>query len=51
MMYELFLWPFTLLHSLLFVAGACAWAVWASNQHDAQSKLIERLTGKTTVVG
>jgi hypothetical protein len=45
-MYEFFLWPFTLIHSLLFVAGVCAWAVWASRQRDAQSELVERLIGK-----
>ena len=46
MMYALSLWPFTLIHSLLFVAGVCAWAVWASRQPDAQSELVEQLTAK-----
>jgi hypothetical protein len=32
--------------SLLLVAGACALAVWAARQHDSQSELIEKLTGK-----
>ena len=45
-MYALSLWPFTVIHSLLFVAGVCAWAVWASRQRDSQSELVERLTGQ-----
>ena len=45
-MYALSLWPFTLIHSLLFVAGVCAWAVWASRLRDSQSELVERLTGQ-----
>jgi hypothetical protein len=32
--------------SLLFIAGAWGLAVWAAKQHDSQSELIERLTGK-----
>ena len=32
--------------SLLLVAGAWALAVWAARQHDLQSELIEKLTGK-----
>ena len=46
MMYGFFLWPFTLINSLLFAAGICAWAVWASRQRNAQSDLVERLIGK-----
>lgn len=51
MIHALFLWPFTLLNSLLFAGGVCAWAVWACKLRDAQSELVERLTGNTTVVG
>jgi hypothetical protein len=46
MMHEFFLWPFTLINTLLFVAGVCAWAVWASRQRDAHSEIVEHLTGK-----
>ena len=45
-MYEFFLWPLTLINTLLFVAGVCAWAVWASRQRDAHTEIVENLTGK-----
>ena len=45
-MHEFLLWPFTLINTLLFAAGVCAWALWASRQRDAQSELVERLIGK-----
>jgi len=45
-MYEFSLWPFTLIHSLLFVVAVCAWAVWALRQRDAQSEMIKGLLGK-----
>ncbi len=45
-MYGFFLWPFTLINSLLFAAGVCAWALWGSRQRDAQSELVDRLIGR-----
>jgi len=35
----------TLAPSCLLVVGACALAAWAARQRDAQSELVERLTG------
>ena len=35
---------FDVVHSLIFVVGACGWAVWASRQPDSYSELIKQLT-------
>jgi hypothetical protein len=51
MMHEFFLWPFTLINTLFFVAGVCAWAVWASRQRDAQSEIVERLLERNPLLG
>ena len=35
---------FDVVHSLIFIAGAWGWAVWAARQPDSHSELIKHLT-------
>jgi hypothetical protein len=35
---------FDVVHSSIFIAGACGWAAWAAKQPDSYSEIVRHLT-------